>query len=95
MGQGRHFHSRVIVWRRTGGRRRETVNWMPAAVFAAVFCGTSLLLPRLPGFDEALTLAAGVGAAPVSSVMDPLHPDMARLLSNSFFCDCNSGWSML
>ena len=67
MGQGRHFHSRVIVWRRTGGRRRETVNWMPAAVFAAVFCGTSLLLPRLPGFDEALTLAAGVGAAPAES----------------------------
>ena len=54
-----HFRSRVVVWHRRTPVRGGG-NWMLAAVFAAVFLGTSFLLPRLPGFDQALSLAAGV-----------------------------------
>ena len=50
MRQGKNFHSRVVVWhRRPAGKAGG--GWMLAAVFAAVFLGTSFLLPQLPGFD--------------------------------------------
>ena len=46
MRQGKNFHSRVVVWhRRPAGKAGG--GWMLAAVFAAVFLGTSFLLPRL------------------------------------------------
>ena len=62
MRQGKNFHSRVVVWhRRPAGKAGG--GWMLAAVFAAVFLGTSFLLPQLPGFDEALSLAAPGGAS--------------------------------
>lgn len=77
MRQGRNFHSRVVVWHRKPPERRNT-GWMPAAVFAAVFLGTSFLLPRLPGFDEALSIAAAVPppeSAPAEPAAIPSEPE--------------------
>ena len=77
MRQGKNFHSRVVVWhRRPAGKAGG--GWMLAAVFAAVFLGTSFLLPQLPGFDEALSLAAPGGvseSAPAEISSAPSEPE--------------------
>ena len=80
MRQGKNFHSRVVVWhRRPAGKAGG--GWMLAAVFAAVFLGTSFLLPQLPGFDEALSLAAPGGvseSAPAETSSAPSESPQKR-----------------
>ena len=76
MRQGKNFHSRVVVWRRRPAGKAGG-GWMLAAVFAAVFLGTSFLLPQLPGFDEALSLAApgGVSESAPAETSAPSEPE--------------------